>query len=42
MVFDGPTRARRTASPEYMEAIRVEHVCAACDEILARGRREVA
>jgi hypothetical protein len=32
--FKGSTRQRRTASPELMEAIRTEQVCAACDRIL--------
>jgi heptosyltransferase-1 len=31
------SRQRRNASPESMQAIAIEHVCAACDQILARG-----
>jgi lipopolysaccharide heptosyltransferase I len=34
MIFDGPTRRRRTASPIYMESITTELVCEACDKIL--------
>ena len=34
MVFEGPTRARRTAPPTYMESITTEMVCEACDRIL--------
>ncbi|NLF08676.1 MAG: glycosyltransferase family 9 protein [Pirellulaceae bacterium] len=36
MFFEGPTRARRTAPPIYMESITTEMVCEACDEILNR------
>ena len=42
MRFEGSTRQRRRASSIYMEAIDVESVCAACDQILARGRMEAA
>ncbi|NQT37461.1 MAG: glycosyltransferase family 9 protein [Planctomycetes bacterium] len=34
--FEGTSRQRRSASAELMEAIRIEHVCDACDEILGR------
>jgi len=40
--FEGSTRQRRHASPEHMEAITVEMVCEACDEILARSGRSAA
>ncbi|OHB67001.1 MAG: hypothetical protein A2V70_01060 [Planctomycetes bacterium RBG_13_63_9] len=40
--YDGPTRKRRRAPPELMKAIRVEHVCRACDQILQRDQRNVA
>lgn len=41
--FEGPTRARRKAPRELMEAITVDAVCEACDQILARpGRPEPA
>jgi heptosyltransferase-1 len=36
MFFEGPTRQRRNAPPIYMEAIGVELVCAACDQILVK------
>jgi heptosyltransferase I len=39
MFFEGPARARRQAPPLYMEAIGVELVCAACDQIIARAGR---
>jgi ADP-heptose:LPS heptosyltransferase len=42
MVFEGPTRQRRHASPKYMEAIGVDDVCTACDTILARQSRDAA
>ncbi len=42
MCMDGSTRQRRRAPPTCMEAIDVESVCAACDEILGRGGRDVA
>ncbi len=42
MVFDGPTRARRYASPQYMEAISIDDVCEACDQILRRKGRDAA
>ena len=34
--FEGPTRARRNLSAEYMEAISEDSVCQACDQILRR------
>jgi heptosyltransferase I len=34
--FDGPTHKKRTAPKEIMEAIQIEDVCRACDEILKR------
>ena len=34
--FDGPTHKKRSAPKEIMEAIEVEDVCRACDEILQR------
>jgi lipopolysaccharide heptosyltransferase I len=34
MIFEGPTRRRRTAPPIYMESITTEMVCEACDRIL--------
>jgi lipopolysaccharide heptosyltransferase I len=34
--FDGPTHKKRSAPKEIMEAIQVEDVCRACDEILKR------
>lgn len=37
MCFYGSTRQRRRASPMFMEAIDVESVCDACDEILRRS-----
>ncbi len=40
--FEGSTRARRHASPAYMEAITVEMVCEACRQILSRGGRNAA
>jgi len=40
--FEGSTRQRRYASSEYMEAITVEMVCRACEEILARDSRSAA
>jgi len=42
MFFEGPTRKRRNASPEFMEAISVEMVCEACRRILKREGREAA
>jgi ADP-heptose:LPS heptosyltransferase len=42
LFFEGPTRARRNAPPKYMEAIRVELVCGACDQILRRDGRHAA
>jgi heptosyltransferase I len=39
MLFDGPTRARRTAPPIYMESITTEMVCAACDRILLQSEK---
>jgi heptosyltransferase-1 len=35
--FQGPTHKRRNASLEYMEAITIEDVCQACDEILQKS-----
>jgi lipopolysaccharide heptosyltransferase I len=40
--FEGSTRARRNAPPEFMEAIGVELVCEACDRILERDGRHAA
>jgi len=37
MYFEGPTRARRTAPPIYMESVTTEMVCQSCDEILNRN-----
>jgi len=37
--LSGTSRDRRTAGPESMEAISIEHVLAACEQILERGRR---
>jgi len=34
--FDGPTHKKRTAPKELMEAIRIQDVCEACNEILKR------
>jgi len=34
MYFPATSRQRRTAGPESMEAISIEHVCEACDRIL--------
>jgi lipopolysaccharide heptosyltransferase I len=42
MFFEGSTRQRRNAPPQLMEAISVEFVCAACDQILKRDGRHVA
>ena len=42
MVCEGSTRARRNASPKYIEAIGVDLVCRACDQILARDGRQAA
>jgi lipopolysaccharide heptosyltransferase I len=42
MFFEGPTRARRNAPPKLMEAIHVELVCGACDQILQRDGRYAA
>jgi lipopolysaccharide heptosyltransferase I len=39
MRLAGSSRYRRGAGPESMLAIQVEHVAAACDEILARNAR---
>ena len=39
MFFEGPTRGRRTASPQYMESITTEMVCEACDRILSKNRK---
>jgi heptosyltransferase I len=35
--FEGPTHKRRHAPKSYMEAIQVEDVCQACEEILQRN-----
>jgi len=40
--FEGTSRERRNASKDLMEAIRVDHVCAACDSILKKDSFEVA
>jgi len=37
MFFEGPTRARRTAPPIYMESITTEMVCEACDRVLMQN-----
>lgn len=37
MCLTGTSRQRRTAGPESMEAISIEHVCEACDRILGRA-----
>lgn len=42
MFFEGPTRQRRHASPKYMEAISIDDVCEACDQILRRKGRDAA
>jgi len=42
MFFEGSTRARRNAPPEFMEAISVELVCETCDRILSRQGRHAA
>ena len=42
MTFEGPTRARRKAGPEFMQAIDAELVCGACDRILKRESRHAA
>ncbi len=39
MFFSGTSRQRRTAGPESMEAISVQHVTEACDRILDRNNR---
>ncbi len=39
MCLSGTSRERRTAGPESMEAISIEHVMAACEQLLERGRR---
>jgi len=36
MIYNGPTRGRRTAPPIYMESITTEMACEACDAILRR------
>jgi lipopolysaccharide heptosyltransferase I len=38
--FDGPTHKKRSAPKEIMEAIGVEDVCRACDDILQRGEEK--
>jgi heptosyltransferase-1 len=42
LVLEGSTRARRNASPKYMEAIDVDAVCEACDRLLRRDGRHAA
>ncbi len=42
MFFDGPTRAKRHASPKYMEAITIDDVCEACAQILQRQAHDAA
>jgi heptosyltransferase-1 len=42
LLFEGSTRARRNAPPTFMEAIRVDLVCDACDQILRRDGRHAA
>jgi heptosyltransferase-1 len=42
LVFEGSTRARKSAPPVYMEAINVGLVCEACDRILRRDGRHAA
>jgi lipopolysaccharide heptosyltransferase I len=42
MRFEGTSRQRRTASREVIESIQVDHVCAACAEILRRKVLNVA
>jgi heptosyltransferase-1 len=37
MHLTGTSRQRRSAGPKSMEAITIEHVSAACDQILSRG-----
>lgn len=41
-VFSGPRSRRRTAPPEIMGAIQVEHVTEACDTLLRRPRQQAA
>jgi heptosyltransferase-1 len=42
MCFEGSTRQRRNASGKFMEAIDVESVSAACDQILSRDASHTA
>jgi ADP-heptose:LPS heptosyltransferase len=42
MRLEGSTRDRRAAGPEYMEAIDVPSVCAACDQVLRRQAWQAA
>jgi len=42
MSFEGPTRKRRHASPKLMEAITLEMVYGACEQILRRKAQEAA
>lgn len=42
MHLDGPSRQRRKAPPDFMLAIDVASVCAACDELLGRKEQSVA
>jgi heptosyltransferase-1 len=40
--FEGPTRRRRHAPKTYMEAIQIDDVCRACEEILRRNQNSAA
>jgi lipopolysaccharide heptosyltransferase I len=40
--FEGTSRQRRSAPSTLMEAITVEHVCEACEQILERNGKEAA
>jgi lipopolysaccharide heptosyltransferase I len=42
MCLTGSSRERRTAGPESMEAISVEHAVAACERLLDRGKPAAA
>ncbi len=42
MSFEGSTRARRNASPKFMEAIHADLVCQSCDQIIRRDGRDAA
>jgi heptosyltransferase I len=39
MVFEGPTRQRRSAPAIYMESITTEDVCEACDQVLMQKEK---